>query len=135
MGKVSKARDNQKGILEGLDIAVVKELEEDKTLQVEFSIKVNGKDLPIVMQVSSALKVADLEGLYNDYIKDRMSNSDVIFETNRLDIIVNNKSLLTDLINGAGEFKDLGIRKQNVVIRQMVTMIIYFCTFCFVIPE
>lgn len=135
MGKVSKARDNQKGILEGLDIAVVKELEEDKTLQVEFSIKVNGKDLPIVMQVSSALKVADLEGLYNDYIKDRMSNSDVIFETNRLDIIVNNKSLLTDLINGTGEFKDLGIRKQNVVIRQMVTMIIYFCTFCFVIPE
>lgn len=135
MGKVSKARDNQKGILEGLDIAVVKELEEDKTLQVEFSIKVNGKDLPIVMQVSSALKVADLEGLYNDYIKDRMSNSDVIFETNRLDIIVNNKSLLTDLINGTGEFKELGIRKQNVVIRQMVTMIIYFCTFCFVIPE
>lgn len=130
MDKVDEMMSKRKEVLESSGIKVVKEVEEDNIIQVEFKSSINKKDFKIVMQVEDPLKIADMQSLFLDYTNSRISNSCLIEEINNMNIIVNNKNLLDSLINNSAELKEINLREKGRIITSVLNMFIYFCTFC-----
>ena len=124
--------DNRKKIIEDMGIKVIKEEELKDLIQGEFEFNISSKKFNIVLQVGSPLLIADIQDLYLDFIKDRIKKRDLIKEIDNLEILVNQPSLLKDLINNKSSemLENLTIKEKGKVIDNISNIFVYFCTFC-----
>jgi hypothetical protein len=119
----------QEILLDQYNIKVSNKTEENDLIQCTFDFDINEKDFNIVMQVENALDIIDMKEVYSGYMSRSIKKSLILKRINDLDVIVNDKILLSNIIKNKKEGKLEGINliETGKLIEKLIESFIYFC--------
>lgn len=119
----------QEILLDQYNIKVSNKTEENDLIQCTFDFDISGKDFNIVMQVENALDIIDMKEVYSGYMSRSIKKSLILKRINDLDVIVNDKILLSNIIKNKKEGKLEGINLIDTgkLIEKLIESFIYFC--------